>query len=114
MAEYAGLGLFAALAAGFLGIWLVLAAALRARASGDPVPVASEPRAPEPPLPMWVGYYPVALAAALFELGVVLLYPWAAGARELGLDGALAALSLGIALGAALAYAWLKGALEWE
>ena len=61
-----------------------------------------------------VRFYLVAMIFLIFDVEVVFLYPWAVKFRELGWFGFwefmvfLAILVLG------LAYAWKKGALEWE
>lgn len=61
-----------------------------------------------------VRFYLVAMIFLIFDVEVIFLYPWAVKFRELGWFGFselmvfLAILLLG------LAYAWKKGALEWE
>lgn len=64
--------------------------------------------------PLSVRYYLIALLFIVFDIEVVFLYAWAILFRNLGLFGFLEmAFFLGI-LGVGLAYAWKKGALEWE
>ena len=59
-------------------------------------------------------YYIVAILFILFDIELVFLFPWAVNLRELGAAGFVEMfLFLGI-LVLGLAYAWRKGALEWE
>lgn len=61
-----------------------------------------------------VRFYLVAMLFLIFDLEVVFLYPWAIYFRNLGLFGLV---QMGIFLGILLvgfAYAWRKGALEWD
>jgi len=63
---------------------------------------------------MPVHYYLVAVLFILFDVEVVFFLPWAVVARQLGLF-ALAEMGTFIfILLIGLAYAWRKGALEWE
>jgi NADH-quinone oxidoreductase subunit A len=55
-----------------------------------------------------------AILFVIFDVEVVFIYPWAAQFRSLGWAGLFAMLSFIAALVLALAYAWKKGALEWE
>ncbi len=65
-------------------------------------------------LPLSVGYYLFAILFLMFDIETVLLYPWAVSVHHFGvwalatIGGFLFVLVLG------LAYAWKKGALEWE
>jgi len=61
-----------------------------------------------------VRFYLVAVLFILFDIEVVFFLPWAVIARQLGL---FALVEMGIFIGILLlgfAYAWRKGALEWE
>lgn len=61
-----------------------------------------------------VHFYLVAVLFILFDIEVVFFLPWAVVARELGLF-ALAEMAVFIViLLVGLAYAWRKGAFEWE
>ena len=61
-----------------------------------------------------VQYYIYALLFVLFDVEVVFLYPWALVWKSLGLFALVEmGLFLGI-LGVGLAYAWRRGALEWD
>ncbi|MDR0667795.1 MAG: NADH-quinone oxidoreductase subunit A [Prevotellaceae bacterium] len=60
------------------------------------------------------GYYLFAILFLLFDVETVLLFPWAASVRTMGVDGLLTVLFFLIVLIIGLAYAWKKGALEWK
>ena len=61
-----------------------------------------------------VGYYLFAILFLMFDIETVFLFPWAVVVSEVG---AYALVSVGfflVILILGLAYAWKKGALEWE
>ena len=63
---------------------------------------------------MLVVYYLFAILFLVFDIEVVLLYPWAVVVKQCG---PMALVSIGIfllVLAFGLAYAWRKGALEWK
>src|SRR5690606_10404812 len=60
-----------------------------------------------------VKFYIVAMLFILFDVEAVFFYPWGALFQELGWFGFLEMLSFAGVVAVALAYAWLKGALEW-
>jgi NADH-quinone oxidoreductase subunit A len=61
-----------------------------------------------------VKFYLTAILFVVFDIEVVFIYPWAALFRQLGWAG-FGTMSVFVAsLAVALAYAWKKGALEWE
>ncbi len=59
-------------------------------------------------------YYIIAILFILFDIEVVFLFPWAINLRALGFAGFVEMLLFLAILGLGLAYAWRKGALEWE
>jgi NADH-quinone oxidoreductase subunit A len=61
-----------------------------------------------------VRYYLLAIIFILFDLEIAFLFPWAAAYRELGVAGFWAVFIFFIILTVGFAYAWLKGALDWE
>ena len=116
MSEYAGLGLFAALGAGAVALFLLLTSVLgpRLRFPSKQEPFeCGEHQLVSPYQRFSVKFYMVAVSFILFDLEVVFLYPWAVVFRDLGWFGfASMALFLG-ALTIGLAYEWLKGGLDW-
>ncbi len=63
---------------------------------------------------VFVRYYLVAVMFVLFDLEVVFLYPWAVVYRKLGLFALGEMLLFILILLFGYAYAWRKGALEWD
>ncbi|MFP4324062.1 MAG: NADH-quinone oxidoreductase subunit A [Anaerolineales bacterium] len=61
-----------------------------------------------------VQYYIVALIFLVFDIEMVLLFPWAVAYNELGMFAYLAGAVFIILLLEGLAYAFRKGALEWK
>lgn len=61
-----------------------------------------------------IHFYMIAILFIIFDVEVVFLYPWAVLFREFGLFGFFEMLFFLLVLGVGLAYAWKKGALEWE
>ena len=72
-----------------------------------------------PPMMLPVGripvhFYVLAMLFVVFDVELVFLFPWAVILRQLGWFGLVEmALFLAIVL-AGFAYAWKRGALEWE
>ena len=61
-----------------------------------------------------VRFYLVAILFILFDLEVAFLYPWAVSLMGTGWASWIAMMIFLVELGLGLAYAWKKGALEWE
>ena len=61
-----------------------------------------------------VKFYLTAILFVVFDIEVVLMYPWVVSFRALGWTGFLTMASFVALLVVALAYVWKKGALEWE
>lgn len=109
---------------GFLLVGTVLAVVLvslpRLLAPREPgVQKASTYECGEEPIGRpWVrfraAYYIFALIFVIFDVEAVFLFPWAVIMRKLGVVGLVEmAVFVGI-LALGLAYAWRKGALEWQ
>lgn len=63
---------------------------------------------------VWVRFYLIAMLFILFDIETIFLYPWAVVYRKLALFGLVEmALFIGILL-LGYAYAWKKGALDWD
>jgi NADH-quinone oxidoreductase subunit A len=61
-----------------------------------------------------VKFYLIALLFILFDLESAFIYPWAVLFRELGLFGFIEMAVFIAILLVGLAFAWKKGALEWQ
>ncbi|MDQ3246928.1 MAG: NADH-quinone oxidoreductase subunit A [Pseudomonadota bacterium] len=61
-----------------------------------------------------VRFYLVAILFIVFDLEAAFLFPWAVSLAGTGVAGWLAMMIFLAELALGLAYAWKKGALEWE
>jgi NADH-quinone oxidoreductase subunit A len=61
-----------------------------------------------------VRFYLIAILFIVFDLEAAFLFPWAVSLEESGWVGWAAMMIFLAELGLGLAYAWKKGALEWE
>lgn len=61
-----------------------------------------------------VGYYLFAILFLMFDVETVFLFPWAVVVQDLGVYGLVSIIFFLVILVLGLAYAWKKGALEWE
>ena len=61
-----------------------------------------------------VRFYLVAILFIVFDLEAAFLYPWAVALGGIGFAGWAAMMIFLIELAVGFAYAWRKGALEWE
>ena len=61
-----------------------------------------------------VGYYLFAILFLIFDVEIVLLFPWATVMRDMGADGLYVVSFFLVVLTLGLAYAWKKGALTWK
>ncbi|MBU3078294.1 NADH-quinone oxidoreductase subunit A [Sphingomonas quercus] len=61
-----------------------------------------------------VRFYLVAILFIIFDLEAAFLFPWSVSLKEIGWAGWGAMMVFLAELGLGLAYAWKKGALEWE
>ncbi|WP_310468558.1 NADH-quinone oxidoreductase subunit A [Sphingomonas sp.] len=61
-----------------------------------------------------VRFYLVAILFIVFDLEAAFLFPWAVSLAGIGWAGWIAMMIFLAELGLGLAYAWKKGALEWE
>jgi len=60
-----------------------------------------------------IRFYVVALIFLIFDVEVVLLFPWALTYKELGIYGFLVGIVFLLVLFVGMAYEWRKGDLEW-
>ena len=61
-----------------------------------------------------VKFYMVAILFVVFDVEAMFLFPWAVVLKEIGLVGYVEMFVFIVLLLVGFAYAWLKGALEWE
>ena len=61
-----------------------------------------------------VRFYLIAILFIVFDLEAAFLFPWAVSLEETGWAGWIAMMIFLAELAFGLAYAWTKGALEWE
>lgn len=61
-----------------------------------------------------IRFYVVALIFLIFDVEVILLFPWALTYKEFGLYGFLAGIIFLLILGLGMAYEWRKGDLDWD
>ncbi|MHB8905444.1 MAG: NADH-quinone oxidoreductase subunit A [Melioribacteraceae bacterium] len=60
-----------------------------------------------------IRFYVIALIFLIFDVEVVLLFPWALTYKEYGFYGLAVGLIFLLVLGLGMAYEWRKGDLEW-
>jgi NADH-quinone oxidoreductase subunit A len=65
-------------------------------------------------MPFPVRYYIIAMLFVIFDVELVFLYPWAVAFDKIGLFGLIEMIIFILLFVAAYAYAWRKGALEWD
>ncbi len=68
----------------------------------------------DPREPFDVRFYLVAILFIVFDLEAAFLFPWAVSLRETGWAGWATMMVFLGELAVGLAYAWKKGALDWE
>ncbi len=61
-----------------------------------------------------VKFYLIAMLFIIFDIEVVFLIPWGVAFRQLGLQGLVAMFIFIAVLEVGHAYAWKRGALEWD
>ena len=61
-----------------------------------------------------VKFYTIAILFVLFDIEIVFLFPWAVVFRSIGLVGFVSMALFIAVLVLGLAYAWRKGALQWD
>ena len=120
-AGYLPILMFLAIALG-LSTLFVVAPMLVSRATGTHNPTAAKLSEYECGFPAFedsrsqfdVRFYLVAILFIIFDLEAAFLFPWAVSLKEIGWTGWAAMMVFLAELALGLAYAWKKGALEWE
>jgi NADH-quinone oxidoreductase subunit A len=120
-ADYLPILLFLAVALG-LSLLFVIAPIIAAKFTGADKPYAEKLTEYECGFPAFedsrsqfdVRFYLVAILFIIFDLEAAFLFPWAVTLDTTGWLGWGAMMVFLAELGLGLAYAWKKGALEWE
>ncbi len=120
-AGYLPILIFLAIALGLSGLFVV-APMLVSRLTGTHNPTAEKLSEYECGFPAFedsrsqfdVRFYLVAILFIVFDLEAAFLFPWAVSLDEIGWLGWGAMMVFLAELALGLAYAWKKGALEWE
>src|SRR5262245_60419418 len=116
-AAYLPVVIFALVGFAFVGVTLLIARLARPSA---PTPEKMETyECGVPPVgDAWrqfnAHYYLFALLFVVFDVEAAFLYPWAVAFRKLGAYAVAEMLLFVVLLGLGLAYAWRRGALQWE
>ncbi len=117
LSQYAFIGIFALIALGLPIVGLLFAWLLRPK-KPNPVKNATYECGLETIGSTWVQfkaqYYLFALIFVVFDVEAVFVFPWAVAYRKLALYGLVEMVLFIAILVAGLAYAWRKGALEWQ
>jgi NADH-quinone oxidoreductase subunit A len=61
-----------------------------------------------------IQFYVIAVLFVLFDVEVILMYPWAVAARQLGLFGLIEMAIFVVILLVGFIYAWRNGAFKWQ
>ncbi|HEX8192975.1 MAG TPA: NADH-quinone oxidoreductase subunit A [Allosphingosinicella sp.] len=120
-AEYLPILLFLAVALG-LSLAFVVLPMIAARFTGAANPYPDKLAEYECGFPAFedsraqfdVRFYLVAILFIIFDIEAAFLFPWAVSLGNIGLVGWAAMMIFLVELALGFAYAWKKGALEWE
>ncbi len=121
LAEYLPILLFLAVALGLSAAFVFLPMAV-SQLTGTANPTAEKLSEYECGFPAFedsrhqfdVRFYLVAILFIIFDLEAAFLYPWAVSVFDVGVVAWSAMIVFLAELGLGLAYAWKKGALDWE
>ena len=117
MQGYLTIAVFALVGAGFIAATLLIAKIVRPHAP-SPEKLETYECGPAPFGDAWrqfnMHYYLFALLFVVFDVEAVFLYPWAVAFKSVGAYAVAEMIIFVGILGVGLAYAWRRGALEWE
>ena len=120
-AEYLPILLFLAVALGLSATFVFLPMLVsRLTGSNNPYPdklaeyECGFPAFEDPRSQFDVRFYLVAILFIIFDLEAAFLFPWAVSLDQTGIAGWASMMIFLAELGLGFAYAWKKGALEWE
>lgn len=68
----------------------------------------------QPGKPFSIRFFIIAILFLVFDLEIVLLFPWSISLNNISILGLFVTLLFFIILGIGLSYEWSKGGLEWE
>jgi NADH-quinone oxidoreductase subunit A len=115
--SYLPVVVFAVIGLGFVGVTLLIARLLRPSAP-TPEKLDTYECGALPTGGAWqqfnIRYYLFALLFVVFDVEAAFLFPWAIAFRKFGAYAVAEMLIFVALLGVGLAYAWRRGALEWE
>ena len=119
--EYLPILIFLAFAGGLSALFVLLPRGV-ARLTGAHNPTAEKRREYECGFPAFedprsqfdVRFYLIAILFIVFDLEAAFLFPWAVSLDVTGWPGWITMMVFLFELAVGLAYAWKKGALEWE
>ena len=117
MPAYLPIAMFAAVAVAFVVGVLVLAR-LASPSAPNPTKLETYECGPAPIGDAWgqfhVRYYLIALLFVIFDVEAAFLYPWAVAYKGFGSYARVELLIFVALLLVGWAWAWLRGAMEWE
>ena len=121
LSQYAPILLFLFVAAGLSSLFVFLPMGV-ARLTGAHKPEAEKLTEYECGFPAFessrgqfdVRFYLIAILFIIFDLEVAYIFPWAVSLKEIGWAGWVTMMVFLAELSLGLAYAWKKGALDWE
>jgi NADH-quinone oxidoreductase subunit A len=117
MQSYLTVAIFTAVGIGIIAFTLLLAKIVRPHAP-SPAKLETYECGPAPFGDAWrqfnMHYYLFALLFVVFDVEAVFLYPWAVAYKSVGAYAVAEVIIFVGLLGVGLAYAWKRGALEWE
>ena len=116
LTEFGKIFVFLLVAIAFVGISLFIASLIRPkRPTKEKLKIyeCGEDAVGSPWVKFNIRFYVVALIFLIFDVEVVLLFPWALGYQEYGVYGFLVGIIFLLILILGMAYEWRKGDLEW-
>ena len=115
--EYLPILILLAIAIG-LGLVLILAAVVLAVRNPDPEKLSAYESGfnafDDARMKFDVRFYLVSILFIIFDLEVVLLFPWAVAFQDLSMAAFWSMMAFLAVLTAGFAYEWRKGAMEWQ
>ncbi len=117
LTEFGKIFVFMIVAGAFVGIALFAASLIRPkRPTQEKLKIyeCGEEPVGSPWMKFNIRFYVVALIFLIFDVEIVLLFPWAVTYKEFGVYGFVVGIIFLLILFLGMAYEWRKGDLEWE